>query len=157
MLASSGEITDPWPRLTNRDDPVLQDTRLQPLLDEADDALVTDALPDETDQPILTDRIEKGANICVQNEVHFLCGDPDCERIHCIVRTAPRPEPVAEPEEIFLVDRVQYGGGSPLYNLILESRDMAFIMHLTQIGFGNERACEWRLQSIPAVRDLSRR
>jgi hypothetical protein len=35
--------------------------------------------------------------------------------------------------------------------------DMAFIMHLTQNGFGNERACEWRVQSIPAVRDLSRR
>src|SRR6516225_5303691 len=59
------------PRLTNRDDPVLQDTRLQPLLDEADDALVTDALPDETDQPILTDRIEKGANICVQMKFTF--------------------------------------------------------------------------------------
>jgi hypothetical protein len=39
-LASSGEITEPRPvTFTHRDDPVLEDTRLQPLLDEPDGEL----------------------------------------------------------------------------------------------------------------------
>jgi hypothetical protein len=50
------------------------------------------------------------------------------------MRTAPRPEPVAEPEEIFLVDRVQYGGGSPLYNLILKSRHIRSKLHFDSVS-----------------------
>jgi hypothetical protein len=46
------------PYLTHRDDPVFQDTRLQPFADKADNALVADAVLHESNQPILTDRIE---------------------------------------------------------------------------------------------------
>jgi hypothetical protein len=42
----------------------------------------------------------------IENEVHFLGGNPDHERIQRIVLTALWSEPVREPEEVFLVDRV---------------------------------------------------
>jgi site-specific DNA recombinase len=50
----------PRPLLTNRDDPILQDTRLQPLSDQADDAWVADPMLDKADQPTLADFVEKG-------------------------------------------------------------------------------------------------
>src|SRR6516225_497132 len=63
--------------LTYRDDPVLQDTRLQPFADETDDALVADAVLHEPDQPILADRIEEGRHIGIENEVHTSGRDSD--------------------------------------------------------------------------------
>jgi hypothetical protein len=44
MLASSGEITEPCPVLLSLTEttPVFQDARLQPFLDQADDAPVAD-------------------------------------------------------------------------------------------------------------------
>src|SRR5215831_12704835 len=47
------------PHLTDRDDPLFQDTRLQPFADQADDALIADAVLHEADQPIFADRIER--------------------------------------------------------------------------------------------------
>ena len=43
----------PCPRLTNCHDPVFKDARLQPFLDEADDAQVFNPVLHETDQPSL--------------------------------------------------------------------------------------------------------
>jgi hypothetical protein len=37
------------PLVADRDDPVLQDTRLQPFLDQTDDARITDPMLDEAD------------------------------------------------------------------------------------------------------------
>jgi hypothetical protein len=39
------------PLVTRRNDPILQDARLQPFLDQADDARVTDPMLDEANQP----------------------------------------------------------------------------------------------------------
>ena len=61
---------------------------------------------DKTDQPLVVDRIEEPGNIGVQYPVHSRVADPDGERVQCIMRTAAGPEPIREPEEIFLVDRV---------------------------------------------------
>src|SRR5208282_5220723 len=63
---------------------------------------------DETDQPTLTDFVEKGSNVRVKNEVHLLVGDPDRQSVQRIVLAALRPEAIAEPEELFLVNAVQY-------------------------------------------------
>ncbi len=57
---------------------------------------------DETDQPTLTDFVEKGSNVRVKNEVHALGADPGRQSIQRIVLSALRPEPVAESEEILL-------------------------------------------------------
>ena len=61
MLASSGEITDPWPvplSLTFTVS-VFEHSRLHPFLDQADDARIADPMFDETDEPFLVDRIER--------------------------------------------------------------------------------------------------
>jgi hypothetical protein len=86
-LASSGEITDPCPRplFTDRDDPVFQHARLEPFLDQADDAWIANPMLDETDQPTLADFIEKGSDVRVKNEVHLLVGDPDRQSVQRIV------------------------------------------------------------------------
>ena len=61
----------------------------------------------EADEPFLVHRVEERADVGVQYEVH-LSFDPDHERIHRIMRAAPRPE--RKPEEVFLVDRVEIAG-----------------------------------------------
>jgi len=49
-------------------------------------------------------------------------------------------EPVAAPEEVFLVYGVQHSSGRSLDDLVLACRDMDFIMHLVQLGFGDGEA-----------------
>jgi hypothetical protein len=52
----------PRPRFTIRDDPVFQNTRLQPLPDQADNARIADAVLDEPNQLFFADRIEGSGN-----------------------------------------------------------------------------------------------
>src|SRR6266446_3755362 len=62
---------------------------------------------------------KKPGNVGVQYPVHPRVADPDGERVQCIMRTASGPEPVREPEEIFLVDRVQHLDHRTLDDLVL--------------------------------------
>ena len=110
----------PRPPLTDRRDPVFQDARLQPFLDQADDALVADTMFQETDQPLLADFVEERSNVGVQYPVHLRALDPDNERIQRIVRAAPRSKSEREPEEVFLVDRVEHRNCRPLDDLVLQ-------------------------------------
>jgi len=59
---------------------------------------------DKAYQPALADLVEKGSHIRIENKVHPLAIDPDNERVQRIVLAAFGPEPVAEPEELLLVD-----------------------------------------------------
>jgi len=52
----------------------------------------------------LTNLVEKGSDVRIANEVHALAGDPDHERNQRIMLPAFGPEPVAEPEELLLVN-----------------------------------------------------
>jgi len=52
----------------------------------------------------LTNLVEKGSDVRIENEVHALPGDPDHQRVQRIMLSAFGPEPVAEPEELLLVD-----------------------------------------------------
>jgi len=61
------------------------------------------------------------------------------------VLTSLGSEPVAEPEEVFLVDGVQHSRSRSLDNLVLECRDVDFIMHLVQLGFGDGEAMRGEL------------
>src|SRR6202030_3267652 len=109
--------------VTDRHDPVFQDACLEPFLDQADNASVADAMFHELDEPLLANRVEERADVGVQYPVHLCAGDPDHERIHRIVRAAPRPEPIREPEEVFLVDRVQHRSRRPLDDFVLQCGD----------------------------------
>src|SRR6266513_2023183 len=72
------------------------------------------------DEPLLAHCVEERADVGVQYPVHLCAGDPDHERIHRIVRAASGPEPIREPEEIFLVDRAQHRSRGPLDDQVLK-------------------------------------
>ena len=62
--------------------------------------------------------IEERPDVGVQDVAHLGAGDPDRERIECVVRPAPGPEAIREPEEVLLVD--------PLYILYMCFVDVVF-------------------------------
>ena len=113
----------PRPSVTHRYGPVFENTRPEPFPDQADDALVADTVLDEPDQPVLADRVEERPDIGVQYEVHLPSGDPDRQGVERIMRSASGPEPVREPEEVLLVDRVQHHNDCALDDLVFERSD----------------------------------
>ena len=74
----------------------------------------------ETDQPLLTEFVEKRSDVGVNYPVHLCAVDSDRERIQRIVRAASGSESVREPEEVFLVDRVEHRDRRPLDDLVLQ-------------------------------------
>jgi site-specific DNA recombinase len=122
LLLRSGSNNRPlWsPFLTDAPFSVFQNTRLEPLAHEADDAFVTDPVLQETDQPFLAERIEEAPDIGVQNPVHRGIAYPCCQSIQRIVLTALRPKAVRESEEVLLVNRVQHFDHRTLDDLILQ-------------------------------------
>src|SRR5215469_17194820 len=51
---------------------------------------------------------------------HLLSVDPDTKRVQRIVLSTIWPKPVAEPEELLLVDAVQHGDGRPLDHFVFQ-------------------------------------
>jgi len=109
MLARSGEITAPCPvplSLTATI-PVFQDARLQPFLDQADDALIADPMLHEADEPVFAHLVEERTG-CRPSSMKFtfLLSIPtqSASSASCVPR--PGRNPVTEPEEVFLVDRI---------------------------------------------------
>ena len=77
----------------------------------------------ETNHPFLVDHVEKRTNVGVQYPVHLAAVDPDHQSVQRIVLATSRPEPVREPEEIYLVDRAQNHRDRALDNLVLDRGD----------------------------------
>ena len=126
MLARIGEITEPWgvPPHVVLPLSIFHDTSVQPLGDQPDDPLVSDAMFEEPDQPVPRDMVEKSADICVNYPIDLAPFSPDRERVKRIVRPPPGPEPVAEPQELRLIYRRQDGlRHGLLNNLVLYGRD----------------------------------
>ena len=65
--------------------------------------------------------IEETPDIGVENPVHAHGIDANRKRIERMVLTAPWPEPIREPEEILLVDRVENSDHGTLEDFILQS------------------------------------
>src|SRR5215213_10097720 len=124
----------PRPRLTDAHDPVFQDPRVQPFPDQADDARVADPVVQETEEPFLAHRVEERPDVGVQDVAHLGAGDPDRERIERVVRPAPGPETIREPEEVLLVDRVQHCHRGPLDDLVLQRRDGQRALAAVRLG-----------------------
>src|SRR5262249_37599817 len=96
----------PVPFVPTRSASVFKEARLEPLLDQTNDAWIADPVLQEADQPVLTDLIEEAADISIQYPVHLCAADSDDERVQCIMWAAARSKTVREPEEILLIDRV---------------------------------------------------
>ncbi len=131
--------------VTDRHGPVFENARPKPFPDQADDALVADPMFDEPDQPFLADRVEERPDVGVQYEVHLPVGDPHHQGIERIMWSASGPEPVREPEEVFLVDRVQHHNDGALDDLVLQGSDRR------AFGPGSTRgaAASVRLRYVP--------
>src|ERR1043166_5209868 len=71
------------------------------------------------------------------NEIYLLAADPNRQRIQRIVLATFWSEPVAEAEEVLLVDGIQHRDGCPLDNLVLQGRDCEralFSVRLRYVG-----------------------
>src|SRR3974377_2113344 len=66
---------------------------------------MADSVFDESYEPWSAQSIEEPRYVGVENPVDFACVDSVCECIQRIVLAAPGSEPVAEPQELRLVDR----------------------------------------------------
>jgi Transposase domain (DUF772) len=65
--------------------------------------------------------LEERSDVGVQYRVHFRAVDPDTERVQRIMRAPPGSESIREPEEVFLVDRVEQRDRRPLDDFVLQS------------------------------------
>src|SRR5260370_22503442 len=132
MLASSGEITEPCPvpvSLTvttpSSRTPALSHFWIRRMMRRSAIRCSTKRISHSW----LTESKE-GPDVRIENPVHLLAGDPDHQRIRepsahglvpwGIMLAAPGSKPIREPEEFFLVDRVQRCGGRPLDNFVLQ-------------------------------------
>jgi site-specific DNA recombinase len=103
--------------------PVLQHARLEPFLDQADDPSVADPVLQEADQPLVADPVEERPDVGVEDPADVASLDPVRERVQRVVLAAPGPEPVAEAQELRLVDRRQDHDHRGLDDLVLQGRD----------------------------------
>src|ERR1700704_3688550 len=121
MFASRGEATPPcgvpvsvWVTSPSSITPAFSHLRIRRMTRRSPTRCSTKRI-----NPLVADRIEEPGNVGVQYPVHPRVADPDGAGVQCIMRTASGPEPVREPEEIFLVDRVQHLDHRTLDDLVL--------------------------------------
>ena len=81
---------------------------------------IADPMLNEPDQPCMADRVEERPDIHVEGPIDPPLPQPVRERVQRIVLSALRPEPVAEPQELRLVDRRQDRRHRRLDNLVLQ-------------------------------------
>jgi hypothetical protein len=65
-------------------------------------------------------RIEEPADVGIEHPVHPSRVETDRERIQRGMRAASRPEPVREPEEVRVVDRIQHLDDGALDNPVFQ-------------------------------------
>ena len=80
-------------------------------------------------------RIQERSDVGVQYPVHFRAVDPDKERVQRIMRAPPGSESIREPEEVFLVDRVEQRDRRPLDDFVLQSRDREWALPAIRLGY----------------------
>src|SRR3984893_5703084 len=118
-------------------DPVFEYTRSQPFLDEADDALVTDPMFKEANQPILANSPKEVPNVGVKYPVHLSYFDRRRKCVQRIMRSSSGSEPVGEADEVAFVDGIEHDHGRALDDLVLEGGDRQrplFSIRLVYVG-----------------------
>src|SRR4051812_49445036 len=71
----------------------------------------------------MANRVKEALKVGIDDPAHPLrFAYSDHQGIQRIVLAAPGPKTVREPEEVFLIDLVQYGGGCSLDDLVLKRR-----------------------------------
>ena len=126
MFAKSGLATAPCgvPSSVSIRRPSSSTPAVSHFADQPDNPTVANPMFNKADQPIPADFVEKGLNVTIEHPVDPLLPDPERQRIQRLVLVALRSEPVAEAQELRLVNRRQ--------NCNHRSLD------LTQFEFGND-------------------
>ena len=96
--------------------------RGHPLLDQPQDPLIRDPVLNKPLQPLMVKAGEVVPEIQVEHPAHLPL-DTDRERVQRVMRAAPGPEPVGEPEEVRLIYGVQHLDHRPLQDLVLQRSD----------------------------------
>jgi hypothetical protein len=109
--------------LRERSHSLFQHARVQPFLDEPQDAPVRYPVLEEPDQPLVRQPIEKAAHVQVQHPVHTSLVESTVQGVQRFVLAASWPEPVREAEEVGFVDGVEHLHRRSLDELVLKRRD----------------------------------
>ena len=153
LLRSRSHDRALWRPLLRHDQAtIFEHTCCQPLGDQTDDPSVANPMFDETDQPRLADLVEKGLDVAIEDPVDTPPADPERECIQRLVLTALRSEPVAEPQELRLIDRRQDCHHRRLDDLILQSSNAE--RPLSTIRLRNVSSTRWQ-RSIRSCLDAS--
>src|ERR1700733_13544234 len=78
----------PRARVTHREPPVSQPPPLKPFLDQVDHASISNPMLQETNQPLLVDRIKEASEVRVKNIVHLRAVDTERQGIKRIIRVS---------------------------------------------------------------------
>lgn len=78
---------------------VIEDTRPEPLADQADDARIADPMVQKTQQPFRDHVVEERSDIGIQDEAHLRAVDPDTERVQRVVLARPGRNPYENPRK----------------------------------------------------------
>jgi site-specific DNA recombinase len=101
----------------------LTDPRLQPFLDQTEEARIGHAMLNEPYEPLLRQIVEKAPYVTIQHKVHTPSRQGHRERIQRLMRATSRPKPVGETQEVLLVDLVEEGHHGLLNDLVLQGRN----------------------------------
>jgi hypothetical protein len=78
--------------------------------------------------------IQEPPNVRGQNPVPFLPLDAHTQRVQRLMRTASRPEPIAESSKVHLIYFVENGHHRLLNNLVLQRRDADRTLPSVRLG-----------------------
>src|SRR3981189_3195348 len=133
MLASSGEITAPCPvpislmvTTPSSRTPALSHFWIRRIMRRSPIRCSTNLM---THSWLTVSKNER------MSAFHLLALDPDNQRIHRIMRAAPGSESVREPEEVFLVDRVEHRSCRPLDDLVFQGRNRERALTPVRLGY----------------------
>jgi hypothetical protein len=102
---------------------LLDDSSLEPLADQPQQALIRDPMLEELHHPFVADVVEEATNVCVQHPVHFPSSDAHRKSVECLMRSTPRPKPIGKPQEVRLIDGVEDLNNGPLDDFVLQGCD----------------------------------
>src|SRR3984957_15375684 len=98
-------------------------SRLQPFLNDAQNAVVGHTMLNELHRPFVAHSVEKASNVGVQHPVHLAAHQPHIQRIQRLMRTLSRTKTVREALEVHLINLIEDGHHSLLNNFVLQRRD----------------------------------
>ncbi len=107
----------------------------------------------ELEHPGVRNRIEKGPDVSIHNEVHPLLRERIRERIQRLMLAASRSKAIREAQKVLLINRVEDGDHRLLDDLVLQGRDPQ--RALSPVAFRDvrppTRPCSKRPAMHPAV------